>query len=282
MNRKFFAQQTAAEQRFIRPLAHLYRMLTPGPIGVVIHNFVTNLTEPAIVANDILQGRGKRAVHDTERLVLNSTFGLGGIVDVATPNGLPHQDNDFGVTLGRWGVGPGPYLYLPLLGPSTLRDAIGKGVDSAANPFNYVRFPYRITVVVGTTVASGLDLRVQTEGEEDALLADATDPYATLRSVYLQQREQMIRGEETAPTLPPMDDELDKTAPSPSAGLTLPARDVAAVLAGASPATAIAPPVSPQAEPELAQDPDVSPDPDGVIITARRCDLDGAPAAHGA
>src|SRR5579872_4531018 len=124
-NRQAFAGHTGLDKGLFRPLARLYHALTPGLIGVAIHNVLTNLSEPVIIANDVLQLRLKRAAHDTLRLTANTTAGWLGIMDVATPAGLPHQDNDFGVTLGRWGVPAGPYLFIPFVGPSSVRDAIG-------------------------------------------------------------------------------------------------------------------------------------------------------------
>jgi phospholipid-binding lipoprotein MlaA len=210
-NRKFFNSQSGFDKHVFRPVAHVYQRLTPGPIGKAIHNVLTNLSEPLVIVNDLLQLRLKRAGQDTLRLTANTTAGWLGLMDVATPGGLPHHDNDFGVTLGRWGVGPGPYLYLPFVGPSTVRDAVGLGVDTAASPFNWVSFPHQTVVLVSQQVVETLDQRVQTEAEQDTLLRDAADPYATLRSVYLQNRESLVRGEKATPPLPPIDTE----APTP-------------------------------------------------------------------
>jgi phospholipid-binding lipoprotein MlaA len=213
-NRHFFNSQSGLDKHVFRPVAHVYQRLTPGPIGKAIHNVLTNLSEPLVIVNDLLQLRLKRAGQDTLRLTANTTAGWLGLMDVATPGGLPHHENDFGVTLGRWGVGPGPYLYLPFVGPSTVRDAVGLGVDTAASPLNWVSFPHQTVVLVSQQVVETLDQRVQTEAEQDALLGDAADPYATLRSVYLQNRESLIRGEKATPPLPPIDTE----APAPDAG----------------------------------------------------------------
>jgi phospholipid-binding lipoprotein MlaA len=103
MNRGFYAGHNGLDRTFFLPLAKLYRFLTPGLIGQAIHNGVQNLSEPVIVANDILQGRLKQAARDGVRVVANSTAGFLGIIDVAKKAGIPHQDNDFGITLGKWG-----------------------------------------------------------------------------------------------------------------------------------------------------------------------------------
>ncbi|HEY1750448.1 MAG TPA: MlaA family lipoprotein [Caulobacteraceae bacterium] len=283
MNRRFYAQSEVANRRIFTPLGRVYRALTPGPIGEGLHNFFTYLSEPVVIANDILQGRPSRAGNDIARLVTNSVFA--GFVDLAKGEGLPHQDNDFGVTLGRWGVGPGPYLYLPLLGPSTVRDAIGNGADAAMGPLNYVRFPGRLTLQVTTTLVGGIDLQSRTAGELEALTSGAADPYATLRSVYLQSREAAIRGESAAPILPPIDEpDASPEAGAPQADGTTPADP--------SPASQAAP--APQAAPEPTPGPSASAAPpsgparaamrlaaadDGPIATAQPCDREPAATA---
>jgi phospholipid-binding lipoprotein MlaA len=262
-NRRFFASQMGLDKGFFRPLARFYHTLTPGVIGVAVHNVLSNLSEPVIIANDLLQFRLKRAAHDTLRLTANTTAGWLGLIDVATPAGLVYRDNDFGVTLGRWGVKPGPYLFLPLVGPSTVRDAFGLGVDTAMNPLNYINFPDRTVVTISVDVVSALDERVRAEPELNALLADAADPYATLRSVYLQNREAEVRGESAAPLLPPLDDE---TTPPTGAGSTAPPAEAQPPVdqpspAAASPAASVAGPIT-QAAASV-------PDADAPIATAR-------------
>jgi phospholipid-binding lipoprotein MlaA len=241
LNRQFFASTQGADQHLVLPLARLFHALTPGPIGEALHNFVTNLAEPMVVANDVLQARLGHAVRDTARIVLDTTVGLGGLIDVAAPAGLPHHDNDFGITLGRWGVAPGPYIFLPLLGPSTVRDAIGEGADAVMNPLNFVRFHGRLTLEVSSSVVAGLDRRIRSQGDMDALLSDAADPYATLRSVYLQDREAAVRGESAPPVLPPIDDE-SPAAPAP----TQPSQPSAEAPAPAAGMAATAVPTDPQ------------------------------------
>jgi len=221
MNRHFFASAMHLNERYFGPLARLYHALTPGLIGVAIHNMITNLSEPVVVINDVLQARLKAAGRDTVRLAANTSLGIGGMIDLAGKEGMPHHDNDFGVTLGVWGVKPGPYLFLPLMGPSTVRDSIGMGVDVLLSPFTYLRFPGRLTLQYSTAIVGTFDRRENSQGQLEALTADAADPYATLRSVYLQSREAQVRGEDAAPVLPPIDE------PAPSAqgptGLTDPA-----------------------------------------------------------
>jgi phospholipid-binding lipoprotein MlaA len=260
LNRRVYEGSTGADTHIFLPIARVYHALTPGLIGKAIHNVITNLSEPVVIANDILQARFRMAGRDTLRLTANSLAGLAGIIDVAARAGLPHHDNDFGVTLGVWGAPPGPYLFLPLLGPSTVRDAIGKGVDSVANPLNFFRFPGRLTLAVSSQVVGTLDERIRSQGDMDALLSGAADPYATLRSVYLQSREAEVRGESAPVVLPPID-EPEPAAPPAPAPSTSPS-------AGLQPAAPM-----PTA---FAADATGLSDPDRPIATARPCDREGA------
>ena len=215
-NRRSYATEASLDRGLFGPLAKLYHALTPGPIGVGIHNVLSNLSEPVVIINDVLQGRFKRAGRETLRMTANTTAGFIGLMDVATPAGLPRQDTDFGITLGRWGVKPGPYLYLPLIGPTTPRDLLGLGADTAMDPLNFISYPDRVAVAVGKTVIGGLDLRYTSQAQLDALLGDAEDPYATLRSVYLQNREAQVTGEDEAPALAPLDVPPDTTPAAPA------------------------------------------------------------------
>lgn len=264
-NRRIYGSSSDADRRFLLPLARLYRMLTPGPIGKALHNIFTNLGEPVVIFNDVLQVRLKQAADDTVRFTANSLVGLGGLMDVATSSGLPHHTNDFGVTLGVWGVGPGPYLYLPLVGPTTVRDGIGTGVDIAMNPLTYLRYPYRNAVSYTTQVLGGLDLRERAEGDLNALLSGAADPYATLRSVYLQNREALVRGESAPPQLPQIDEPPDAAPPPASKA---PSDQQPPSGASTSP--------GPQSLNSVST---ISSDPDAPIRTARLADIDAyAPA----
>ncbi len=267
-NRRIYASSSGADQRVLLPLANIYKALTPGPIGRALHNFFTNLSEPEQIANDILQARLKRAARDLVRLVANSTAGWGGLMDVAAPAGLPHVNNDFGVTLGVWGVRSGPYLFLPLLGPSTVRDAIGSGVDFILlDPLTYLRYPYRNAVTFTVNGLSGLDARERAQGDLDALLSGAADPYATLRSVYLQNREAMIRGESAAPALPPIDE--PSQAPPDASGAPPSAEGPSGRQQAPGPAT-----TAPGSQ-SLNDAPSALADPDAPIRTARLADIDG-------
>ncbi|MDQ2861794.1 MAG: VacJ family lipoprotein [Pseudomonadota bacterium] len=219
LNRRGYAINRFLDKILIRPVAMLYRALTPGPIGKGLHNVVTNLGEPLVFINDVLQLRLRRAASTTVRFAFNSTLGLAGLIDVVAHEGIPHHDSTFGDTLGRYGVGPGPYLFIPVIGPSTVRDLLGVGVDTTIDPVHFVNYRYRTEISTSAAVVSGLDTRAGADDELKALLSDAADPYATLRSVYMQYRQSEIDGGGTSsvpPALPPLPEIDDSGAPAPS------------------------------------------------------------------
>jgi phospholipid-binding lipoprotein MlaA len=205
-NRRNYAIEGVLDRRVIGPASRLYHKLTPGLIGRGIHNVLVNLSEPAVIVNDVLQLRFKKAGVSVTRLLTNSTVGLLGLFDLAGRAGLMHHDNEFGVTLGRYGVTSGPYLYLPLVGPSTPRDLVGVGVDFLLNPLHWLTYADRTEVGVAQVTVGGLDTRVMTEGQLNALLSGAIDPYATLRSVYLQNKKSEVSGDEVPHDLPSFDE----------------------------------------------------------------------------
>ena len=217
LNRKNYAVEGALDRHVIRPLSWVYRKLTPGPIGRGIHNVLVNLSEPVVIVNDLLQLRFKQAELSATRLVTNSTLGLFGLLDAAGHAGIPHHDNGFGVTLGRYGVFSGPYLYVPLVGPSTVRDLTGTVVDFLSNPAHWATYAYRTQIGTGQLTVGGLDTRVRTEDQLDALLSGAVDPYATLRSVYLQNKQGQVDGDtnRVPQDLPALDEIPIPPAPPP-------------------------------------------------------------------
>jgi phospholipid-binding lipoprotein MlaA len=220
-NRAGYAMQGKLNHYLIRPLSRVYRWLTPGLIGRGIHNALVNLSEPAALLNDLLQLRFKRALTPAARLVINSTAGLAGLIDVAGRHGLQHHDNEFGVTLGRYGFPSGPYLYIPMIGPSTVRDLIGGGFDFVVNPLHWTGYPVGYPDEARFALG-GLDQQVSTEADLNALLSTAVDPYAALRSAYLQHKQGEIDGEGVPLDLPSFDEPPSAPQPSspptPSAG----------------------------------------------------------------
>ncbi len=194
-NRRMFRRYQKLDRGLLRPAALGYKHVVPRPLRTGIRHFFSNLTEPVVFLNFLLQGKVGKAIETLGRFVTNSTVGIGGLVDVAKSPGinLPHRPNGFGDTLGFYGVKPGAYLFLPLIGPTTVRDLFGgQVVDGAVNgalfplvigkPFDKLYFQ------IPRAVLTGLDERAQADDDLKALLSDAVDPYATLRSVYLQDR----------------------------------------------------------------------------------------------
>jgi len=190
VNRAFYSINTVLDRLLFRPLAFTFKTAVPKPIRVGLRHVFLNLNEPVVFLNDMLQLRPKRAARTAARFVINSTLGVGGVLDIAKLEKLdiPHRNNGFGDTLGRYGVGPGPYFYFPLSGPTDLRDIIGGQADgivlplAVGDPFN------RTEYLLSRAVLTGLDQRVEADADLNALLGSAVDPYATLRSVYLQNR----------------------------------------------------------------------------------------------
>jgi phospholipid-binding lipoprotein MlaA len=213
LNRFNYAVEGALDRHVISPLVVVFKAITPGPIGRGVHNVLVNLSEPTVFINDVLQLRLHKAGITARRFVANSTIGLLGLVDVADKLGLPHHNNEFGVTLGHYGFYSGPYMFLPLGGPTTVRDLVGSGVDLLLDPFHWIRFAGQAEANGVRLVVGGLDLREETGAQLDALLNDATDPYATLRSVYLQNKQAEIDGESAPLDLPNFDTPTPTPAP---------------------------------------------------------------------
>lgn len=216
VNRRGYAIEGRLDHFLIHPLSRVYRFLTPGPIGRGIHNVLVNLSEPSALINDGLQFRFKRAGTPAARLIINSTVGVLGLFDVAARIGLYHHDNEFGVTLGRYGIKPGPYIYLPLIGPSTVRDLVGSGVDLLLNPLHLATYPDQSGILESDFALNGLDKETSTEAELHALLSTAVDPYATLRSAYLQNKQGEISDEGVPLELPSFEEPGPEPAPEPA------------------------------------------------------------------
>ena len=189
LNRGVYRFNDAFDRAIARPVAKAYHDHVPNPIRSGISNGIDNLAYPTTIVNDLLQAKWRAAINDIGRFLLNSTFGLGGLFDPASKEGLDKNDEDFGQTLGKWGVPAGPYLVLPFFGPSTLRDA----------PMTY---PERYTDLRGylgdwetkwTLIAVGaLDTRSELLSV-DQVLRNAYDPYLFTREAYLQRREYQVR-----------------------------------------------------------------------------------------
>jgi phospholipid-binding lipoprotein MlaA len=191
-----FGLHQALDKSIYRPLAMGYQHVVPKPVRSGLRNFFGNLTEPVVFLNYLLQFKFGKAAETLARFTINSILGVGGLFDIAKTKdfNLPHRNNSFGDTLAYYGVGPGPYLFLPLMGPTTLRDVLGGPVDGAVlplavgKPFSDWRYQ------LSSGAITGLDLRAESDPELRALFGGAVDPYATLRSVWLQNRAAEVAG----------------------------------------------------------------------------------------
>ena len=185
----------AANQAVLRPAAEAVKAVIPGPVHDRLRDFNSNLKEPRIFVNDMLQLRFEAAAHTAGRFIVNSTVGLGGLFDVASREGVPQESGDFGQTLFVWGVREGPYVVLPYLGPSTLRDAVGSTVDMVGNPLGWLVATQialsatQLAVSVGTTTVDAADRLGQLKMAEDASI----DFYSFIRSSYYQTRRAELR-----------------------------------------------------------------------------------------
>ena len=190
-NRAIFAANRYVDANALKPVAQGYKDYVPGGARRSIHNFVNNMAEPGIAVNDLLQGNLARAWNTTERFAVNTTVGGVGLFDVASDLDLPRHQADFGQTLGVWGVGPGPKVQLPLLGPSDLRDAAGQVVGLATNPLNAVTGGAGIVLTVGSGLGV-VDGRAGLLSATDSLERSSLDYYATLRSLQEQRRAKLV------------------------------------------------------------------------------------------
>jgi phospholipid-binding lipoprotein MlaA len=192
-NRFFYKVNDALDTYALRPAAVAYSHVVPDPVRTGIHNILTNLGTPVRLSNDMLQGKPRRAGDTTMRFLINTTVGLLGFFDVAKGWGYHDHDADFGMTLAGWGMDPGPYLYLPIVGPSGPRDFFGFGVDIVADPWFWIGQGAVVSdlgyVKWGVTA---LDERSRLLGTIDSIKKSALDPYATFRSLYRQHRESQI------------------------------------------------------------------------------------------
>jgi phospholipid-binding lipoprotein MlaA len=221
MNRQIFAFDMFVDQWLIKPVAQVYHNVVPDPGKDAVRNFLGNLHEPVIFANDLLQTEFKRAGWTAERFALNSTVGVGGVFDVATRWGVEKQSGDFGQTLAHYGVPEMLYLVLPILGPSNPRDVVGMVADGYADPFSYLAADYGADVATYSRWgAEGIDQREQNLSNLDELQKNAIDLYAEIRSLYRQHRAAELRHGEAAPVSNEMDELYRDPGASPPAPTT--------------------------------------------------------------
>jgi phospholipid-binding lipoprotein MlaA len=196
MNRKIFAFNEGVDKAVVKPVATAYKTVVPSPVRSGVTNFLSNLGDPWSALNLLLQGRLKDSASDVARFATNTVVGIFGLLDVASDHGLPRHGEDFGKTLGAWGVGPGAYLVLPLLGPSDLRDTATIPIDAFGQPQGRVSsIPIRNSLT-GLKVVNG---RSNALAATKMLDEGGLDKYSFLRDVYLNRRNGRLRDEEAAP-----------------------------------------------------------------------------------
>jgi phospholipid-binding lipoprotein MlaA len=193
-NRVFYKVNNAIATAVLAPAARGYRYVVPQPGRNGVHTVLANLSSPVLFANDVMQTKPRRAGDTLMRFLINTTVGVVGIFDVATGWGYPAHDSDFGVTLALWGLQDGgPFLFLPVLGPSDPRDAIGFGADIVMDPFTWVGQGAAVTALGWSRFAvSAVDARERHLDDIELIMKTALDPYATFRSLYQQHRKAQI------------------------------------------------------------------------------------------
>lgn len=208
MNRAVFDFNEMVDDNFFEPAARGYRKVVPDPIELVVGNIFSNVNDAVVTANSILQLNFESAAASATRVLINTTFGLFGMIDIASDISeasdinISKRDEDFGQTMGRYGIASGPYLVLPFLGPSSVRDAVGIGVDSFfADPITTGIYLNNIDVLdasVRTPVAAArsLDLRAQMLDVDKTLEEAALDKYEFVRDAYLQRRDSLVKNED--------------------------------------------------------------------------------------
>ncbi len=188
VNRGVFGFNRAADKVLLRPVARGYRAITPRLVRKGVNNLFDTLSIPRTLVSNLLQGKGKAAVEDVARLLVNVTVGLGGLIDVASRQGIPKNDEDFGQTLAVWGVQSGPYLMVPILGAYTLRDGFGELGDWPLRPVPYIDDSDTRVALEGLYLVHRRTQLLAT----DSLVDGALDPYVFVREAYLQRRQFLI------------------------------------------------------------------------------------------
>lgn len=222
-NRGVYQFNDGWDQVLFRPIVKGYTKIVPSGSRNCIHGFFENLTVPYTALNNVLQGKFKSAGQDMCRFVVNTTVGVGGCIDVASKWNIPKHKEDFGQTLGKWGVPSGPFINLPFLGPSTVRDAGAKVADLYADPVGYLR----IIKLRNTLAAAQLvDKRADLQEAMDMIDDTAIDRYALLRDVWLQLRESQVRDENYMPEGVPLT-KLEPIAKTTEVAVAAPAAPMA-------------------------------------------------------
>jgi phospholipid-binding lipoprotein MlaA len=194
INRGVYKFNDVADRAVIKPVATAYKTVTPSPIRKGVSNFFSNIGTLTTVINDLLQFKFAHAFTDAGRFVINSTFGIAGLIDVASMDNIEKRNEDFGQTLGHWGVDTGAYLVLPFVGPSTVRDTAGLVVDTVtSDPITYTHNIGEIRLHNQLRTAQLIDKRTQLLDATDIVDNASIDPYAFLRDAYLQRRASLVQ-----------------------------------------------------------------------------------------
>jgi phospholipid-binding lipoprotein MlaA len=189
VNRAIFTFNDALDRHVLRPVAQGYVNVVPRLVRAGVSNFFGNISDAFSAVNNALQGKRDPLGNDLGRVLVNSTFGIGGIFDIASEGGVEKSNEDFGQTFGYWGMGPGPYLVIPILGPSDVRDAVGLGIQAYLDPINQVTPSENMWELIGLRA---IDTRAGLLGTEDLLSGAALDKYTFIRSAYLQRRKNLV------------------------------------------------------------------------------------------
>ncbi len=193
VNRGVYKFNDVTDKAVLKPVAKVYKAITPTPVRKGVNNFFNNLGSITTVLNDLLQLKFAQAFTDAGRFVINTTFGLAGFIDVAGMDKIPNRKEDFGQTLGYWGVGNGAYIVLPLLGPSSLRDFTGLAFDTVTtDPITYTHNIGEIRLHNQLRIAQIVDRRTELLDAKDIVDDASLDPYAFTRDAYLQRRQSLI------------------------------------------------------------------------------------------
>ena len=189
VNRVIFTVNDTLDRAIVRPVAQVYVDVVPRLVRNGVSNVFGNISDAFSAVNNLLQGKREALGTDLGRVLVNSTFGIGGIFDIASEGNIEKHDEDFGQTLGYWGMGPGPYLVLPILGPSNVRDTAGLIVQGYLDPVNQVTPPENQWELI---VLRALDTRARLLGTEDLVQGAALDKYTFIRSAYTQRRRSQV------------------------------------------------------------------------------------------
>ena len=189
MNRVSYQVHQVVDGRIVKPIAQAYVDYTPKPVRQAVTNFFGNIDDMFSFVNDVLQGKPEKAGHDLGRVITNTGFGLLGLIDIASDAGIPKGGEDFGQTFGVWGIAQGPYLFIPVFGPTTVRDGSGTLLRAYATPIAHINDVPTRDALLALNI---LELRASALGAESLVEQAALDPYAFIRRAYLQRRRYLV------------------------------------------------------------------------------------------